>query len=208
VMELVGSRHVVLDPLARTVHFRRPGLELNLGAIGKGYALDRAAELLRREWRMPSGILHGGRSSVLAIGSPPAETAGTGWLVALQHPFDASRQVARLRLRDLALGTSGATVQYFEADGRRFGHILDPRSGWPAAGQVCVSVVAATAAQADALSTAFFISGPDQARAYCARHPEVGAVLVALPRPGAELELTVLGAAQGLVEALVSESEA
>jgi thiamine biosynthesis lipoprotein len=195
VLERVGSRHVVLDREHRTIAFRRPGLELNLGAIGKGYALDRAAELLREDWNVSSALLHGGRSSVYAIGAPRGDSA---WLVAIAHPRRPGEQIGTVRLRDAALGTSGATIQYFEAGGRRFGHILDPRSGWPAESQACVSAIAPTAAEADALSTAFFILGPEQTRQYCIDHPEFGAVVVSVPTNSDDVSIQVFGRAEEL----------
>ncbi len=202
-LERVGSRNVVLDRERRTIEFSRPGVELNLGAIGKGYALDRAAELLRRDWGVSSAVLQGGRSSILAIGTPADDRerdADSGWLVGILDPREPSRHIATVRLRDAALGTSGATIQYFEADGRRFGHILDPRTGWPADGGACVSVIAPTAAEADALSTAFFILGPNRTRDYCDRHPEVGAIVVLKDADSDELEVQLVGQPSGLVE--------
>ena len=172
----VGMGHVVLDREGRSVSFLRPGLEINLGAIGKGYALDRAARLLRREWNLSCALLHGGHSSVYAIGNAPGENRG--WAVGIAHPWDAERRLAVVRLRDRALGTSAATFQYLEYNGRKLGHLLDPRSGWPADALASASVLAPTAAEADALATAFFILGVDKARAYCATHPGIGAVLL------------------------------
>jgi thiamine biosynthesis lipoprotein len=200
VMERVGSRHVKLDPLARTIAFGRVGVELNLGAIGKGYALDRAAELLKCERGVPSALLHAGQSSLLAMGSfDDRDSDAKGWLVAIGHPYRPGEPIATVRLRDCALGTSGATVQYFEAAGRRFGHILDPRTGWPCAKKTCVSVIAPTAALADALSTAFFILGPEGAREYCERHADVGAVVVSSDSDAVTASVLLLGRAIGLV---------
>jgi thiamine biosynthesis lipoprotein len=189
VLQRVGMRHVELDPEARTVRFARPGLEINLGSIGKGYALDRAAGLLRREWKIRAGVLHGGHSSVYATGSEPG--SGRGWPVGIRHPWDEGRRLALVYLCDRALGTSAATFQHLEHHGRKLGHILDPRTGWPAETLASASVLAPTAAEADALATAFFILGVERARAYCTAHPEVGAVL--LP-PGADAPV-VLGVA-------------
>ena len=179
----VGMRHVVLDPVGRTVRYLRPGVEINLGSIGKGYALDRVAGLLRDEWGLPAGLLHGGHSSVYALGTPPGDPRG--WTVGIRHPWDPGRRLALVWLRDRALGTSAATFQHLEHDGRKLGHILDPRTGWPAEGVASASVVAPTAAEADALATAFFILGAEKARAYCEAHPGVGAVLL-LPHGEAE----------------------
>lgn len=194
-LDRVGMRHVVLDSEARTVRFLRPGVELNLGSIGKGYALDRAALLLRGRWQLRSALIHGGHSSVLALGSEPG--GRRGWAVGIRHPWDPERRLAVLRLRDRALATSAATFQYLEYNNRKLGHLLDPRSGWPAEGLASVSVTAATAAEADALATAFFILGVEPARAYCATHPGIAAVL--LPA-AASARPVVLGLAPDEIE--------
>jgi FAD:protein FMN transferase len=182
-----GMRHVQLDRERRAVHYAVPGLEINLGSIGKGYALDRAGELLRERWSISSCLLHGGHSSILALGSEPGQQRG--WSVGIRHPWAQERRLATVRLRDRALATSAATFQHLEYNGRKLGHILDPRTGWPAEGLASATALAPTAAEADALATAFFILGADGARAYCARRPDVAAVL--LP-PGEEARLIVL----------------
>jgi len=170
-----GFRHVILSPETRSVKYRRAGLELNLGAIGKGYALDRAAELLRTRWGVRSAILHGGGSSVLAMGTPPG--LPRGWAVAIRHPSE-PRTLGTVRLIDEALGTSAATFQYFEYNGRRYGHVLDPRTGRPADGTASASCVAPTAADADALSTAFFVAGAGWASTYCRPRPRLAAIML------------------------------
>jgi thiamine biosynthesis lipoprotein len=98
--------------------------------------------------------------------------------VRIRHPWDPDQRLAEVWLRDRALGTSAATFQYLEYEGKKLGHILDPRTGWPAAGLASVSVVAPTGAEADALSTAFYVGGMDLARRYCEAHPGIGAVLL------------------------------
>jgi thiamine biosynthesis lipoprotein len=194
VRERIGMRHVALDHDQQTVRFHRAGLEINLGSIGKGYALDRVGERLRTEWGLAHALLHGGHSSIVALGSEPGTTRG--WSVAIRHPRDADCQLAIVNLRDLALGTSAATFQYLDYNGRRLGHILDPRTGWPAETVASASVIAPTAAEADALATAFFVLGVEGARAYCAAHAEIGAVLLPL---GDDAEPVLLGLADGNV---------
>ena len=146
-----------------TVRFTRPGVELNLGAIGKGYAVGCVAAHLRQ-----TGVAHAlvsaGDSSVEAVGAPPG-----GWPIALRG-HDAG---ARLWLRHGALATSGAGEQGFEHNGVRLGHVLDPRTGWPARGVSRVTVAAADAADADALATAFFVGGPALAERFLADHDDV-----------------------------------
>jgi thiamine biosynthesis lipoprotein len=99
-------------------------------------------------------------------------------------------------LRDRALGTSGAANQFFVENGRSYGHVLDPRSGWPARGLGSASAIAPTALEADALSTAFYVLGVEGTRDFCRRHPEVGAVLVLPPEKSAAPQVLVIGAAQ------------
>ncbi len=172
----VGMSHVEMDEQRRTVRYHRPGLEINLGSIGKGYALDRMAELLAKRWKIPAMLLHGGSSSVYARGDPHRD--GRGWRVRIRHPWMQDRFLADVWLRDQALGTSAATFQFLEHEGKKLGHILDPRTGWPASGLASVSVIAPTAAEADALSTAFYVGGIDVARRWCKTHPDIGAVIL------------------------------
>jgi thiamine biosynthesis lipoprotein len=172
----VGMQHVVLDAENRTVRYLKSGLEINLGSIGKGYALDRAAACLRSEWNVSAALLHGGQSSVYAVGSEPGTRRG--WMIGIGHPWDAERRLATVRLRDRALGTSAATFRHVEYQGRKLGHILDPCTGWPAEGIASATVIAPTAAEADALATAFFILGVGRSAAYCEAHPEIAAILL------------------------------
>jgi thiamine biosynthesis lipoprotein len=175
-MRKTGTRHVILDAAGRTVKYRAPGLELNLGAVGKGYALDRAAALLRAKWGIRSALLHGGGSSVYAIGHPPGEPRG--WGIRLKHPADDGRSLGTVWLRDRGLGTSAATFQYFEYNGRKYGHLLDPRTGRPAEGTASASVAAPTGAEADAMSTALFVLGAAGAGRLTRTRPHLAAVVL------------------------------
>ncbi|QDU20949.1 FAD:protein FMN transferase [Urbifossiella limnaea] len=172
-MSRTGMRHVVLSENA--VRFRAVGLELNMGAVGKGYALDRAAEVLRRDWGIHSALLHGGGSSVLALGTPPDDPRG--WPVRLRHP-SVDRSLGVVYLNDRGLGTSAATFQFFEYNGRKYGHVLDPRTGRPAEGTAAASATAPTAAEADAMSTAAFVAGPALADRLSRTRPQLGLVVL------------------------------
>ena len=163
-LELVEVR--ADEPTAVTIQFARPGVELNLGAIGKGYAVGRIAAYLR-EAGVGQALVSAGDSSVEAVGAPPG-----GWSIALRG----MEPHTRLRLRHGAMATSGASEQGFEHEGVRLGHVLDPRTGWPARGVSRVSVVASDAADADALATAFLVGGPALAAHYLAEHDEILAV--------------------------------
>ena len=171
-----------------TVRFLRPGMELNLGSIGKGYALGRMAASLRRRG-VTDALVSAGGSSVFALGGPDG-----GWPIDLRSRRVA-RRLARLRLRNGALGTSGAAEQYVEVDGLRYGHVLDPRTGWPAAGVLSASVVTGDAATADALSTAFLVGGVHLAEQYCAAHSDTLAIVT--PDDGSE-EPRVFGRFEGV----------
>lgn len=186
-LDRTGGDCLELDGAALTVRFLKPGMEINLGAIGKGYALDRVAERMV-EAGMNHFLLHGGQSSVLARGTCGASDGG--WIVDLRHPLRPERSVIEIRLRDRALGTSGAGTQFFRHGGRRYGHILDPRSGWPAEGVYSTTVVTSHAADADALATALYVVGRERALEWCQRHPDVG-LLMFVPGTERSVELAV-----------------
>lgn len=189
----VGYHLVQLDPQHQTIRFLRPGVELNLGSIGKGYALDRAAEVLAAAG-IGDFLFHAGQSSVLARGSvlalrQPGPTQPTAWTVGIRHPLRRRARLGEVVLCDGALGTSGTENQFFRHAGRRYGHILDPRSGQPADSLLSATVIAPTAALADALSTAFFVMGAEAALDYCRTHPECAALLLRPARDTAGFEL-------------------
>jgi thiamine biosynthesis lipoprotein len=172
---LVGMDKVSLDREAQTVRLAEPGVGLNLGSIGKGYALDRVAAEMAGAG-VPTALLTAGASSVLALGGGPD---GQGYLVGLRDPLDHDRRMGTVRLQDAALGVSGVGEQFFVTDdGRRLGHIIDPRTGWPVEGRAYAAVVAPTAALADALATAFFVGGRAVAERYVKDHPEVSALVL------------------------------
>ena len=157
-----GMHLVELDAAGRRVRFTRPGVEINPGAIGKGWAIDAAMSRLR-DAGVQSALVHGGQSSVRAAGIQGPTTPGRrGWRVGLAHPLRPGRRLATFTLVDRALGTSGSGTQFFIDRGRRLGHILDPRTGRPAESSlIAVSVRAATSQRASALATGFFVLGPE-----------------------------------------------
>jgi len=168
----VGSGNLLLDQRAQTIEFLRNGVEINLGSIGKGYALDRVASQLRND--VETAFLNAGASSMLAIGNGNRDQ---GWQIGLRDPRVKKRRVGVFWLSDAALSTSGSQEQFFEHQGSRFGHIIDPRTGWPASGVASVSVIADTAALSDALATAFFVGGTELAKKYCASHDRIMAIM-------------------------------
>ncbi len=191
----VGFENVVLDVETRTVKFKQPGIELNLGGIGKGYALDRCGELLR-DLDSPCYLWHAGQSSVLAGGDQPGKPDGAGWPIEVGNPLKPGKPLGTLLVKSAGVGSSGSGQQFFRHQGKRYGHIIDPRDGQPAGHVLFVSVLAPTAAVADALSTAFYILGPTQTAAYCKRNPGTGCVMLAANTIDGPMNLHVLGVAE------------
>ena len=152
-------RAVFLNEAERTVHFQKPGLSIDLGAIAKGYIVDRALEVLREQGFTNALVRAGG--DLRASGSASDQD---GWPIQIEDP---NRQGERtqIRLHDLAISTSGDYENYLQVGGKRYGHILDPRTGWPVQGVRSCSVMSRTAIEADALATAFFVLGPERALA-------------------------------------------
>lgn len=152
----LGWRHLQLDPASRTVRFLRPNLNIDPGGIGKGYAVDRMVDILRRGG-VTSAFITAGRSSMYAIGNPPNESRG--WQVDIPDPRRAERTVFTVFLKNESMSTSGTTEKFFVAGGRTYSHIMDPRTGYPARGMLQVSVIAPRTIDSEAWTKPFFILG-------------------------------------------------
>jgi thiamine biosynthesis lipoprotein len=168
----VGSNKIEFDEDRYSVRFSGP-IAVNPGGIGKGYAIDQAVELLR-DRGVADFAIHGGKSSVYAHGRQLLDQQDTGWKIAVRHPEQSERILGTLILSDQALGTSGPANQFFYFRGQRYGHIIDPRNGWPAQGALSITVLHPSAAWADALATGLFVMGVDQALEFCSIRPDVG----------------------------------
>ena len=186
---IVGMQLVELEETGRTARLPLAGMQVSFGSLGKGHALDRMADGLRRAG-VPKALLSAGGSSVLAYGGDTVES----FAVDVRSKRASGTRLFGLRLRDAAQATSGAGEQFFEVDGQRYGHVLDPRTGWPATGVLSATVVTASAADADALSTAFLVAGPPLAESYCAGHANTLALLVLEAEPN---RLLVFGSHDG-----------
>lgn len=155
-MENIGWQNVQVDLAKHAVRFGRPRMEIDPGGIGKGYAVDHAAKALR-DAGIQSGFISAATSTLYAIGVPPAEPRG--WKVQIHHPKDRRRSVAEVYLKDESLSTSGNNEKFFEAGGKRYSHIMDPRTGYPAEGVIQASVVAPRAIDSEAWTKPAYING-------------------------------------------------
>jgi thiamine biosynthesis lipoprotein len=187
-LENVGMSRILFDDDDHLVYYTAPKLEINLGAVGKGYALDQAAETLKF-YGVRNALMHGGQSTILAMGAPPG---ADGWELTLRDPRDRATAIQTILLRDEAISTSGNYEQFFEVDGVRYTHILDPRAGRPVQGMTSVSVVAPSAADSDALSTAFFVLGRERTEEYCQSHPELKVIIIT-ETPDRQVEFARIG---------------
>lgn len=148
-LQRVGMELVLLEPEGRWVYYALPGVELSFGAIGKGWAVAQCVRILRA-LGVESALIDSGGSTLYALGAPPD---AEGWQFRMP---DGSETL----LRDAAVGVSGDTEQYFEANGVRYGHIIDPRTGYPAPPRPPIAVIGDDPVLCDALSTAVYIEPP------------------------------------------------
>ncbi|HEX3798850.1 MAG TPA: FAD:protein FMN transferase [Verrucomicrobiae bacterium] len=175
--ERTGMRHVELNPENFTVRFKVPGVILDLGAIGKGYAIERAVGLLR-EAGITSALIHGGTSSVYGIGSPPGTDA---WQITLDCPEPPAgtekpqKSDLLVTLRDEALSVSGNQEKSFQQEGKTYGHIMHSRPGMPASGIMLAAVAMPSVTESDALSTAAFLMGAHAFVSIAASRPKMRA---------------------------------
>ncbi len=160
-----GTHLLQLDEDEYAVRLLADPLHIDLGGIGKGYAVDRMAELLR-EWSIDMALISGGYSSVLALDAP-ADTKG--WPLTLSNPDNHKQILARPLLQNGAISGSGL---------QKGGHIIDPRTAQPIKGKCAAWASAPDAATADALSTAFMIMRPDEIRQFCTHRPDVSALIM------------------------------
>jgi thiamine biosynthesis lipoprotein len=167
----VGYRNLILDSAAKTVRFAQPGVEIDPGGIGKGYAVDRMVAVLKANG-VTSGLVSGGGSSIYGIGTPPDEKRG--WRINIRHPRDESKTVQEVFLKDESMSTSGSYEKFFRAEGRIYSHIMDPRTGFPAPGMLSASVIAPKTIDSEAWAKPFFIDGLKKGRQWAAEFKSKG----------------------------------
>ena len=179
-VECSGMKNIEFHEHEHKIRFKRPDVEVNLGAIGKGWAIDKAVDLIEMEG-IENFLIHGGHSSVRSRGTrglAGEKTERNGWPVGLRHPLLREKRIGTITLQNKALGTSGSGTQFFIEKGQKIGHILDPRTGQPASGVLSATVLADTAAEADALATAAYILGPREIDHIAPEGSAVAAILV------------------------------
>jgi thiamine biosynthesis lipoprotein len=186
----VGMHLVQLNRQNFTVGFATAGVMLDLGAIGKGYAVDCATEILR-EAGVTSALLHSGTSTVSAIGTPPGEDS---WKIAIDQPAvrttstvaenssnhssEATKPLTTISLKDESLSVSAVWGKSFQAEGRTVGHVLDPRTGRPVSAAILAAVVLPSATETDALSTALLALGKDGHESLAKLRPGIRTLLI------------------------------
>jgi len=184
--QLVSIGSIKVD--STRVTFEKPGLVIDLGGIAKGYAINRGLELLKKLGIRNALIDAGGDIGIL--GERPG---GGAWRVGIQHPRKSEKIIGILKMTRGAVATSGDYQRYFVANGRRYHHIIDPKTGWPARPAVSVTVLAPEAETADALATAAFVMKPDKGLQFLEDLPRVeGVIIYNKSDPGEEEKLDYL----------------
>jgi len=171
----VGYRNIELDSASRTVRFRAPGVELDPGGIGKGFAVDAAVAILRSR-HVTAALLSAGSSTVYALGSPPGRG---GWTVVVPDGLPDHATISTVVLRDTSLSSANCNEKNFTADGHLYCHIMDPRTLRPVEGRLHVSIIDPSATTSDALSNVLFVDAPAESLAFLERYaPDARALLV------------------------------
>jgi thiamine biosynthesis lipoprotein len=177
-----GQRFLEFESATRTLRSTRTGVRIDLGGIAKGHGVDAAHEALRGAGVRQALVDLSGNMRV--IGTSPA---GGPWRIGVRDPRDRVPFLGRLTLQEQAVATSGKYEQFVAADGRTYGHIMDPRTGRPAEGLISVTVLAPTALDADGWGTALFVMGGEQARRLLRARPDLEGILVEPAADGVDL---------------------
>ena len=184
--EAVGWRLVHFEPAAGTLRLANPAVHIDLGGVAKGFGVDRVVEILRQAGAPNALVDLSG--NMFALGHAPGRD---GWSLGIMDPDRRYDYLARVQLHDEAIATSGNYLQYVmsSVDGteRRYGHILDPRTGWPADGMASATVIAPDATHADAWATALIVLGAEEARRAAHEQPGIQAVLIEQSRDGRQV---------------------
>ena len=169
----VDYRNLILDPVAHSVRFGKPGMRIDLGGIAKGWAADRSIEMLQQRFGIRNAIVTaGGDSRILG------DRRGKPWVVAIRDPVDKSRVVTRIPLADVGVSTSGDYEHYFDEGGVRYHHILDPKTGKSPREVRSVTIIGPTATDTEGFSKGVFVKGPVEGLKLIERNPGLDAVVI------------------------------
>ncbi len=180
----VGYQHVILDRKERTVFFDKAGVELDLGGIAKGYAVDSAIEVLKNHG-IRAALVSAGGSTISTLGAPPGKAA---WQIEIQDPQDRRKIAQSVFLKNQTLSVSGSYEKFFELDGIRYSHIVDPRTGRPAQGVLSVAVITNNGTSGDALDNVLYVLGVKESEQRLRRWPGLTAFFF-LPGTGPRWKL-------------------
>jgi len=168
----VNWRNLKFDDAHHSVFFEHKGMRIDLGGIGKGYAVDKGIELLQKRGIQHAVVTAGGDTRIIG------DRMGRDWLVAIRHPDDPTKVVTRIPLSNAAMSTSGDYERYFDENGVRYHHIIDPKTGHSARKVRSATIIGPTATQTDGMSKTAFVLGPEKALEIINRMPEYDAVFV------------------------------
>jgi thiamine biosynthesis lipoprotein len=168
----IDYHHVVIDPQDSTIRYSYPGVRIDLGGIAKGYAVDRCIAILQDAGIKSAMVNAGGDTRVLG------KHWKQPWMVGIRDPRNEEGLVTMIPLEDTAISTSGDYERYFEKDGVRFHHILNPRTGTSSSGVRSVSIIGAEATTTDALSTSVFVMGTEAGLKLVDSLPDIEAVII------------------------------
>ncbi len=169
----INWRHMNLDPKKLTVYFERAGMRIDLGGIAKGYSVDKGIEILQKQGVTRAMVNAGGDTRIIG------DRFGRPWVVGVRDPDHEGKTFLKLPLTDTAFSTSGDYERYFDEDGKRFHHIIDPKTGDSARKVRSVTIISGTATRTDALTKSVFIMGAEEGIAFINTLSDVDAVAVA-----------------------------
>lgn len=174
ILPLVNHKKVTLDEVNSTVKLESLGMKMNVSGIAKGYAVDKAVEVLKNAGIQNALVNAGG--DIYAMGAPPGRDS---WRVGIQHPRNSAELLGAIKLKDKAIATSGDYENFFMVDGKRYCHIMDAKTGQPVTGIMSVTIIAENTAEADALATAVFPLGAEGGMKLIENLQDVDGIIIA-----------------------------
>jgi len=169
----VGYQHILLDSINSTIFLALPGMKIGFGSIGKGYAADKGKEFLQKK-----GVKAGIVNAAGDLSTWGKQKNGKPWGIGIFNPFKPGKMVKILKEENSAVATSGTYEKYFEVDGKRYSHIINPKTGYPATGLVSVTIYGPSAEFANGLSTSIMVLGEQQGRQLLKQFPAYKGIII------------------------------